>query len=197
MVTKDVVLDAGNLLVAAIVVYLLAETLATRARNRNTDGEKTRDGGSLVLILLSLLVALAIALLGRRFVPALELPGPVLVWAVVGAPVCVAGMALRLSAIRTLGRAYSTVVTIQPGQEVVTDGPYRLVRHPAYTGLLLMALGAGIACGHAVAIAASVALPLPALVYRIRIEEPVLVRGLGESYGAYARTKKRLIPGVW
>jgi protein-S-isoprenylcysteine O-methyltransferase Ste14 len=197
LLTKDLIFDPGNLVVAVFAVYLFTELLATRTRNQRTDARATSDRGSLALIVLSLAGALVVAIVARLAVPMLDLPGPVLVWGLIGAAVFLAGMALRVSAIRTLGQAYSTVVTIQPGQGVITHGPYRLVRHPAYTGLLLMLAGAGLSTAHAGALAAGVGVPLPALLYRIRLEEPVLLAALGEKYEAYARTKKRLIPGVW
>ena len=197
MLTGDFVFDPGNLVVAGFVAYFLTELVATRRRNHRTETEATSDGGSLVVILVALVGALGVAIVARRFVPMLALPGSELAWGLSGAAICVGGMALRASAIRTLGQAYSTVVTIQPGQEVVTHGPYQLVRHPAYSGLLLMLAGAGVSWANAGALLAGVAVPLPALLYRIRVEEPVLLGALGEKYQAYSRRKKRLIPGIW
>lgn len=82
-------------------------------------------------------------------------------------------------------------------QPVISTGPYAYVRHPSYTGLLLIVAGAGLAVGNWLGLALCVLLPLPALVVRIRVEEAELVRVLGEPYRRYAARTKRLVPGVW
>jgi protein-S-isoprenylcysteine O-methyltransferase Ste14 len=107
------------------------------------------------------------------------------------------GLAIRVWAVAALGRAFRTTVEVDPDQAVVTSGPYRWVRHPSYTGLLLIVAGVGLAAGNWLALAGCVALPLPAVVRRIRVEEAELSRVLGEPYRAYARRTKRLIPGLW
>ena len=79
----------------------------------------------------------------------------------------------------------------------MSAGPYRFVRHPSYAGLLLVFAGFGVALGDWLSLAACVALPLPALVWRIHVEEAELNRVLGEAYGSYQSHTARLIPGVW
>ena len=86
---------------------------------------------------------------------------------------------------------------VDAGQPVVSRGPYRRVRHPSYTGLLLILAGFGLACGDWRSVAICLVLPLPALLWRIRVEEAELVRVLGEPYRAYAARTDRLVPGVW
>jgi protein-S-isoprenylcysteine O-methyltransferase Ste14 len=80
---------------------------------------------------------------------------------------------------------------------VVDTGPYRLVRHPSYTGLLMASLGLGIALRTWLSIPACLVPPLIAFSMRLRHEEAVLARELGEPYRAYMRRTKRLVPGVW
>jgi protein-S-isoprenylcysteine O-methyltransferase len=120
-------------------------------------------------------------------------------WLVYGAGVgllCV-GIAFRQWAIHVLGRHFRRRVTIQPGHEVVRRGPYRVLRHPAYTGGLLALVGMGAAFGSWPALALCV-LPVAAtLVQRIRVEEAALEAALGEPYREYERETFRLIPGIW
>jgi protein-S-isoprenylcysteine O-methyltransferase Ste14 len=80
---------------------------------------------------------------------------------------------------------------------VVSDGPYRWVRHPSYVGLLVALAGLGLMLTDWASLAVAVLLPLATLVWRIRVEERALRDGLGAAYGDYAAGRKRLLPGVW
>jgi protein-S-isoprenylcysteine O-methyltransferase Ste14 len=71
------------------------------------------------------------------------------------------------------------------------------VRHPGYTGVVLIVVGAGAISGHWVGLAGWTILVVLPLLYRIRIEETALVRALGDSYRSYAAAHKRLVPLVW
>jgi protein-S-isoprenylcysteine O-methyltransferase Ste14 len=79
----------------------------------------------------------------------------------------------------------------------VTRGPYARIRHPSYTGLLLIVAGFGLAVGNWLSLALCLLLPLPAVVWRIRVEEAELERVLGEAYAAYRARTARLVPGLW
>jgi Isoprenylcysteine carboxyl methyltransferase (ICMT) family len=100
--------------------------------------------------------------------------------------------------IAALGGDFRTTVEVEPGQAVVSTGPYRWVRHPSYTGLLLIAAGLGVARSEWVSLAACVLLLLPALVRRIHVEEAELDHVLGDAYRNYqSNTTARLIPRLW
>ena len=107
------------------------------------------------------------------------------------------GLGLRVWAIATLGNAFRTTVEVDPGQAVVSTGPYRRIRHPSYTGLLLILGGLGLALDNWSSLAICALLPLPALLLRIKVEEAELTRVLGDTYRSYQRETKRLIPGLW
>jgi protein-S-isoprenylcysteine O-methyltransferase Ste14 len=97
----------------------------------------------------------------------------------------------------TLGRFFKVTVSIQEGHRVVSSGPYRLLRHPSYTGLLAILLGLGLMLGTWLGLAALIVLPLVGTLIRIRVEEAVLLDALGDEYASYAAATKRLVPGVW
>ena len=107
------------------------------------------------------------------------------------------GLALRVLAITRLGRSFRTTVEVDPGQVVVTDGPYSRIRHPSYGGLLLIVGGFGLALGNWRSLGICVLLPLPGLLLRINVEEAEMTRVLGDDYRSYQRRTARLIPGVW
>jgi protein-S-isoprenylcysteine O-methyltransferase Ste14 len=96
-----------------------------------------------------------------------------------------------------LGRAFRTTVEVEAGQQVVDRGPYRWVRHPSYTGMLVIGVGLGLAYGNWLSLAVLVLLPLATMLRRIFVEEAALVRVLGQPYLAYRCKTKRLVPGLW
>jgi protein-S-isoprenylcysteine O-methyltransferase Ste14 len=107
------------------------------------------------------------------------------------------GLAVRVWAVVTLGRSFRTTVEVNAGQAVVTRGPYRLIRHPSYTGILLITTGFGLAAGDWPALALCLVIPTVSMLRRIQVEEAELTQVLGEPYRAYREHTRRLIPGVW
>lgn len=130
---------------------------------------------------------------GRAFPSAAIAPGPVVL--VVGVALALAGMALRWWAVLSLGRFFTTRVVTRPGQTVVQTGPYRRVRHPSYSGMLMTLLGVLLSSANWISLACFLTV-LPGLAYRIRVEEGALLGASGDSYREYMRRTKRLIPFV-
>jgi protein-S-isoprenylcysteine O-methyltransferase Ste14 len=157
-------------------------------------GRRDRDRATRALIALALGAAIAVALAARSQAPSMRLPMPT---RTVGVVVMWLGLALRVWAIAALGRAFRTTVEVDPEQAIVSTGPYQWVRHPSYTGLLLIVAGFGLSTGNWLSFAACVAVPLPALVRRIHLEDAELNRVLGEAYRTYGSDKARLIPRLW
>jgi protein-S-isoprenylcysteine O-methyltransferase Ste14 len=116
---------------------------------------------------------------------------------VVGLALMASGVCVRQWAIVTLGRFFTADVRVHPQQTVVDRGPYRWVRHPSYSGLIIFFLGLGLALTNWMSLLVLVALPTAGLVIRIRTEERALLAGLGEPYRRYAEVHRRLFPGVW
>jgi protein-S-isoprenylcysteine O-methyltransferase Ste14 len=144
-----------------------------------------------------MVAGLLLAAVAARRLPGAKLPGGGWLWIVLGAVVAWAGIALRAWSIATLGRFFRRDVTVEEGQTVVGGGPYRFVRHPAYSGNLLVALGVGLMLANAVSILSLVVLPVLGHLPRIRVEEAALDRALGEPYRRWAVGRARLVPGVW
>jgi protein-S-isoprenylcysteine O-methyltransferase Ste14 len=116
---------------------------------------------------------------------------------VVGLVLMAAGLVIRQWAILALGRFFTIDVRVQPDQTVVDRGPYRWVRHPSYTGLVLFFVGVGLALSNWASLIVLAVLPLAGLLVRIHSEERALVAALGDDYRRYAATRRRLFPGVW
>jgi protein-S-isoprenylcysteine O-methyltransferase Ste14 len=115
----------------------------------------------------------------------------------VGLVLMCAGIAIRQWAIALLGQFFTVDVRVHPDQVVVERGPYRWVRHPSYTGLIVTFVGMGLALGNWAALGVLIVVPTAGLVVRIRSEERALLEGLGEPYRRFAASRSRLFPGLW
>lgn len=114
-----------------------------------------------------------------------------------GIAVVLLGAALRWWAIFTLGRYFTFDVAVRSRQPVVQSGPYRFVRHPSYTAILIMLLGVGMALANWASLIVMLAGGLIGLLYRVRVEERALVEGLGQPYVDYMRHTNRFIPFIF
>jgi len=181
-------------LAIAIVIWLTPE-LARGLRWRGRNGAaNVADRGSLYvtvgLIELGVLLALACALL---------LPGAAILWSReaifwIGIALMLTGVALRSWAVRTLGRYFLPVVAVRADQQVIRDGPYRLIRHPTYSGALLTLLGFGLTLTNWAALVALMGCALAGLAYRVRVEEQALLQTLGQTYREYMAQTTRFVP---
>ncbi|MGI5260989.1 methyltransferase family protein [Streptomyces angustmyceticus] len=113
--------------------------------------------------------------------------------AVLGALLAVASTALLLWARWALGAMWASVPLVQERHELRTDGPYGLVRHPIYTGLLGLVVGGTLACGFGVWVAYLV-VAVPWLLRRVRVEDDLMAGEFGASYVAYGARVPALIP---
>ena len=129
--------------------------------------------------------------------PTLNLPvTPHADWArAVGVSVCALGLLMTLWARWTLGGNWSSAVTFKQNHELIRTGPYRLARHPIYTGLLIMALGTAVNFGQ---LRCWLSLPLMATAFwiKLRHEEELLLRHFPNEYPVYKRQVKALVPFV-
>jgi protein-S-isoprenylcysteine O-methyltransferase Ste14 len=104
-----------------------------------------------------------------------------------------AGMLVRRLAIRTLGKAFSNILMIKKGQTIVRSGMYATVRHPAYTGTLVMVAGIPLVFSSPLGLL-PVSLAMPAVLYRIVAEERMLTEKFGDEYREYVKSTKMLVP---
>lgn len=117
--------------------------------------------------------------------------------AIIGAVLMLAGVALRLWSIHVLGRYFTPVVSIDSDQKLIKDGPYKHIRHPAYTGMLITLTFLGLAFNSWIASCIILFMLSPCLIYRIHIEEKALISHFRSAYEEYCRSTWRLIPFLW
>jgi protein-S-isoprenylcysteine O-methyltransferase Ste14 len=153
-----------------------------------------RRTGSLILVVVGFCTVLPIAEFAHRVA---AFPAPISAWVMVGTLGLGLGTALRVWAVRTLGRYFTALVTVQARQAVIEEGPYALVRHPAYSGSLLACIGGAVLFESLVTLVVILVVALPAYLFRIRVEEKVLCEHLGPAYLPYRARTWKLIPYVY
>jgi protein-S-isoprenylcysteine O-methyltransferase len=184
----------GQIYLALFGAWLLGEVVLMLKRRAKT-GLAVRDRGFRALAVLVVVLANMAAIASLKFFR--EATFATYFTSCIGLVLMSAGLMLRWWAIVHLGRFFTVDVAVAADQHVVDSGPYRLIRHPSYAGLLLLALGVGTCFGNVASIVV-ILLPVIALMLkRMRIEEEALVNGLGNSYRAYMDRTKRLIPGIY
>jgi protein-S-isoprenylcysteine O-methyltransferase Ste14 len=165
----------------------LSRTSASRAESARSNRSLTALAPGALLILLAMP-------LEYLFLPVLLPRGVTLQW--IGLGIILLGVLLRFWTRHTLKKAYQGNLQIQPGQQVIQTGPYRWIRHPGYAGFALQALGLAIGFSSTAGLLGCACL-LPALRYRMIVEEQMLVQAFGAEYQDYARRTKRMVPGLW
>jgi protein-S-isoprenylcysteine O-methyltransferase Ste14 len=168
--------------VVAYLVWVLSEARITAGTPTQAAAE-TRT-----------LVPYAVARVTTALTAAYSAPAAPDKFGVVLAGIFVAGVTLRAWAIHELGVRYShRVVRISDGG-LISSGPYRVLRHPAYAGMLLANIGF---VGYFSSPASVTALTflVAAVLWRIRIEEDILTESV--QYRSFANTRRRILPGVW
>ncbi|MDM7920359.1 MAG: isoprenylcysteine carboxylmethyltransferase family protein [Methanosarcina sp.] len=112
-----------------------------------------------------------------------------------GAVLAVSGTVLRAWGIWTLGKYFSVHIEIKDNHELIESGPYRFIRHPAYAGNLLQAVGIPLILNAYYSLSISAVL-IFLFLYRLKLEEEVLIREV-KGYGEYTKRTYRLIPKLW
>jgi protein-S-isoprenylcysteine O-methyltransferase Ste14 len=119
------------------------------------------------------------------------------IWFALGLASLLLGSWLRRHCFKTLGQYFTGNVQVVHGQTVIQEGAYRLIRHPSYTGGMLMYLGTGLALTNWLSVLIIVILGGLGYAYRVQVEERALEMELGEPYRDYVRRTKRFIPFVF
>jgi protein-S-isoprenylcysteine O-methyltransferase len=178
------------------LAYGASEIALALARRSKRAEASSRDAGTLRAVWLVIAVSLAAAIWVARKIDfgRYHTGDSLLALALV---LFAAGLALRWWAILSLGRFFTVDVAIHTGHELVERGPYRVLRHPSYTGALLAFVALGLTFGSWPALALATLPVLAVLLWRMRVEERALAGHFGEAWRAYAARTWRLLPGVW
>lgn len=154
------------------------------------------DAKSIQVIVLGMWASLLLAY-PLAFVPALQIKRQRVTVFVAGTVLLVAGSLLRRHCFKVLGASFTGDVRASADQQVVTRGAYAILRHPSYTGGILMMTGVGISLGSWASAILLAVVSFAVYSYRIAVEERVLLENIGEPYRQFMSTRKRLIPFVY
>jgi protein-S-isoprenylcysteine O-methyltransferase Ste14 len=175
-------------LIAWLALELVVRSRSAHARDMSADG---RDAGS-TLVLVGAYVA---AIVLPAIVPAgVTLPAVVLWIAVL---LAWTGVGLRAWGMRTLGASYTRTLRTDDSLPLITAGPYRLLRHPGYTGSLATWAGYAFSRGALIPALVVTALLVAAYAWRITAEERMLAGRFGPEWKHYSARTWRLLPGLY
>jgi protein-S-isoprenylcysteine O-methyltransferase len=187
------------LTVGLSAVWFFSE-LGLNAGRRSKESSQGKDRLSLRLMWSATVVSIGFTV-AAEFVPALmgnagkiSPVSPYLGY--FGCLLMICGLVVRFVAIAILNKQFTVNVAIVKNHEIVDKGLYSIVRHPSYSGRLLTFLGLGLAFENWISLIILCVLPLASTLYRISIEEGVLVEHFGTAYKDCRNRTKALIPGV-
>ena len=186
-----------NVLVVSCLIWIVTEVgVEIRQRQHFRASAQRQDKRSKVVLGVLIRLGTALCVLAAFTVPttAISSARVFLFW--LGVLLLYVGIVLRLYAIHILGTAFTTTVAVAPEQRVIEAGPYRLIRHPSYTGFLITLLGFGLSFTNWLSLLVLMGCALIGFTYRIHVEEHVLQEHLGQPYQACMCRTKRLIPFV-
>jgi protein-S-isoprenylcysteine O-methyltransferase len=167
------------------------------SREREMAKGENRDRGSKGVVYVFSFLGMGSAFLLAWYVPQARIALPALPVFATGIVLVWAGVALYIWAVQTLGTSFRTSVTLLDGQRLITRGPYRILRHPAYTGGILIFAGIGLDIGNWLSFAAMTLAAVTAYAVRIRVEEKALRERFGAEFEANKKRTWAVIPLVW
>lgn len=192
-------MGAAGIFIAACVVWNVPEMIGMVRQMAKVSRKAAAvlDHGSM-----GILIGLQWAGLAFNFLLAWLFPSAAILWQrtalfLLGIICILLGVALRWYAIWTLGRYFTRDVAVSADQQVIQRGPYRVVRHPAYSGTFLTMLGVGLTVTNWASLAALLICVFLGHLYRVRVEEKALMQIIGQPYVEYMQHTRRFIPKVF
>jgi protein-S-isoprenylcysteine O-methyltransferase Ste14 len=161
----------------------------------NSGDKKGQDKGSLRFIWIMIALAISSGFIFANYIKVPISNQPLI--SVIGLYIIIVGMVLRFISIWTLGNYFTVDVTIRDNHKIKKDGFYRVIRHPSYSGSLLSFIGFGISLNNWLSLTTVVILVMISFLYRITVEEKILIDQFGNEYLEYKRNTYRLIPWIY
>ena len=181
-----------NELIAFIFSLLFIIILLTELRILTRYKTDRKDKGSFVLIIFGIFILL-IATITLSYTNIGGINNSV---SYLGMALIIIGFILRQYSIKILGRFFIPTVSKQKSQRIIQTGPYRYIRHPSYTGLILELVGLSLALSNIMSLLITLIFILPIIIYRIKVEESFLIKNFKE-YRLYKQKTKKLIPFIY
>jgi protein-S-isoprenylcysteine O-methyltransferase len=178
------------------LVYVLSELVLALKRRAKAGESRIEDRGSLALLWIVIVASVTLSFAIAHALPGAAM-GAVRAMRFLGIAAFAAGLAIRWYSIVHLGRFFTVNVAIAANHRLIDTGPYRFVRHPSYTGALMVFLGLALCLANWASLAVMLIPVFLVFLRRMRVEEGVLLQALGSQYREYMHRTKRLIPAVY
>jgi protein-S-isoprenylcysteine O-methyltransferase Ste14 len=181
-----------NLYIVLVVLWISFEVLISFLLRSNKSRAVSFDRNSILIIWVVLILSIAAAVFET-----FHFLSPSAFIFYLGLTLIAVGMLLRITAILSLRKRFTTNISIQVDHLLKTDGLYSTIRHPSYTGSLISFAGLGLAFGNWLSFC-TIIIPITSVfLYRINLEETMLLQHFGKEYEDYMRKTKRLIPYIY
>lgn len=178
------------------IIYIMADIFIftfTSHQNRNNSKKRKGDKGSCLIIVAGTMVIVLLNIVCRNndwgIMPKL------IYWC--GIIFIIIGVILRIYSVLTLGKAFTISVQVNSNQKIIQSGPYKYIRHPAYSGSILSLIGISLAFRSSIGVVGTLIIIASMYGYRIKIEESMLASNFKTSYLEYKKHTKRIIPFIW
>ena len=188
-------MNIGNIIFWVSMVWLASEILlGILLRSKSTDIRSDKSSQIIIWVVIAISVSAGIFIRAQHFG---TIRAGSMLFPMVGILLIVCGMVLRWVAIFSLKRQFTVDVAITDQHRLVTEGIYRYLRHPMYSGILLSFLGLSLSLSNYLSLIVIVVPIAAVFLHRIRIEERLLLDNFGAAYQTYCASTKRLIPLVY
>jgi protein-S-isoprenylcysteine O-methyltransferase Ste14 len=177
------------------ILWGLSEVFLNRFFHSGKSDNKNQDKGTIIIIWLAIAISIALGIISKIYIRLPIANTPLIPY--LGLAVLILGMIIRTIAIITLGKYFTVDVTLRKDHKVIREGLYRIIRHPAYSGSLLSFIGFGVTLNNWASLFLCIIPVTTAMLYRIKIEERLLVEHFGSEYEEYKKTTYRLIPWIY
>ncbi len=179
--------------VITLLIWAVPEVwLLFRDRKLSPMGTKTNGKIMYYFSFIAILACLLLAKYNSLTIPITQdsrlLIGILIIWG---------GLLIRWWAMYSLGKYFTVVVTVKAGQKLIKNGLYKYIRHPSYTGSLLVGIGLGFGLGNWIGLAVMLILPYISYLLRAVVEEQVMVASFGNGYLIYMSQTSRFVPFIF
>jgi protein-S-isoprenylcysteine O-methyltransferase Ste14 len=175
--------------------WFLSEILLTALLRSKSPDSKGWDRNSLRLVWGTIILSISMGVIMTIFTKLSISRSDIIKY--LGLFFIVSGVFIRVIAIRTLGIFFTVNLAIHNDHHLIKKGLYKFIRHPSYAGSLLSFIGLGVSFNNWLSLIVIVIPVLLSFIYRINIEEKLLLQQFGLEYSEYMKSTKRLIPFIY
>ncbi len=175
--------------------WFLSEFLVNRLFRSKLKDSKDLDKGSVRLIWITIMTSMVVGVFcsNRFHFPIYQYESITYI----GLGLILTGMIIRFMAIRTLGASFTVDLAVKEEQKLITTGLYKYIRHPSYSGSLLSFAGFSMTLNNWLSMAVILIPVTSVIIYRINLEEKLLLSVPGMAYSEYVKKTSRLIPWIY